>query len=157
MKKNMLLLLSALLLSSCGQQPTENPTQQPSVDPTQQPTSEHVSVEQPTSEEIEPSISDSQPQTPSYEVSTPFYKEKNMTHYLGSDNDIYRVNITTQNNEFPVDKENYVDGSLNISEQDSSKILHEEMDMRIKLRGNSTLGADKKPFKIKFDSNLYLV
>ena len=44
MKKNMLLLLSALLLSSCGQQPTENPTQQPSVDPTQQPTSEHVSV-----------------------------------------------------------------------------------------------------------------
>ena len=152
MKKNKLLLLSALLLSSCGQQPTENPTQQPSVDPTQQPTSEHVSVEQPTSEEIEPSISDSQPQTPSYEVSTPFYKEKNMTHYLGSDNDIYRVNITTQNNEFPVDKENYVDGSLNISEQDSSKILHEEMDMRIKLRGNSTLGADKKPFKIKFDS-----
>ena len=81
----MLLLLSALLLSSCGQQPTENPTQQSSVDPTQQPTSEHVSVEQPTSEEIEsssdiseiePSISDSQSQIPSYEVSTPIYKEK---------------------------------------------------------------------------------
>ena len=28
----------------------------------------------------------------------------------------------------------------------------EEMAMKIKLRGNSTLDADKKPFKIKFDS-----
>ena len=94
MKKNLMLLLSVIVLASCGQQPTVNPTEQP--------TSEENSVEQPTSEEIEsssdvsqpePSISDSQPQSPSYEVSTPYYKEKNMTHYLGSDNDIYRINI----------------------------------------------------------------
>lgn len=171
MKKNLMLLLSIIVLSSCGQQPepTINPTVDPTAEPTVEPTvipSEPTPTVEPTvipsepTPTVEPTIEPTQDNTPEptvepspeIEVSTPYYKEKNITHYLGSDNDIYRINITTDGNAFPVDKENYVSGSLNVSEQDSSKILHEEMDMRIKLRGNSTLAADKKPFKIKFDS-----
>ena len=164
MKKNLLLLLSAIVLASCGQQPTDEPTVQPTIEPTAAPT------ETPTTDPtVEPTVEETQEPTqtpteeptieptievtpePGIEVSTPYYKEKNITHYLGSDNDIYRINISTEGNEFPVDKENYVTGSLNISEQDSSIVVQEEMDMKIKLRGNSTLGADKKPFKIKFE------
>lgn len=82
----------------------------------------------------------------------PVYHEKNITHFLGSDNDVYRININTINQEFPKDKENYVKGSLNITEQNTDLVLHSDMDMKIKLRGNSTMAADKKPFKIKFES-----
>ena len=71
--------------------------------------------------------------------------------YYGSDNDVYRINITTNNNEFPQDLENYINGSLNITEQDTSIILKTDMSMKIRLRGNSTSAPDKKPFKIKFD------
>ena len=192
MKKNLMLLLSIIVLASCGQQPdpTINPTVEPTAEPTVEPTvipsepaptvepttqptvipSEPTPTVEPTTQPtvipseptptVDPTIEPTQDNTPEptvepspeIEVSTPYYKEKNITHYLGSDNDIYRINITTEGNAFPVDKENYVSGSLNVSEQDSSKILHEEMNMRIKLRGNSTFAADKKPFKIKFDS-----
>lgn len=139
--KDLFYLFVSMLLVGCSvdnNTPT-TPTIEPTVDPTPEPT-------------VEPTIEPTPEPTPSIEVSTPYYKEKNITHYLGSDNDIYRINISTEGNAFPVDKENYVHGSLNISEQDTSKVLKEDMAMKIKLRGNSTLEADKKPFKIKFDS-----
>ena len=73
------------------------------------------------------------------------------TLYLGSDNDVYRINITTNNNEFPSSLTTYINGSLNITEQDTEKVLLKNKGMRIRLRGNSTSDPDKKPFKIKFD------
>lgn len=71
--------------------------------------------------------------------------------YFGSDNDVYRINITTENNEFPKNTNDYINGSLNITEQDKSITLKSDMSMKIRLRGNSTSAPEKKPFKIKFD------
>lgn len=71
--------------------------------------------------------------------------------YLGSDDDIYRINITTKRGKFPDSLDEYVIGALNITEQNTSIVIHDTMGMSIKLRGNSTSGAVKKPFKIKFD------
>ena len=79
-------------------------------------------------------------------------EEKHYEQPLGSDGDVYRINITTKDNVFPSDKETYIKGSLNVTEQDTSLVKHETMSMKIKLRGNSTIAAKKKPFKIKFDS-----
>ena len=175
--KKFLFLLSAILLGACQNPQTQTPSNEnssivdtpsssiveednssnesiPSVDSS---TDESVSD---SSEDISSDISETDPSSPSDSSSedTPEdpNKTKNVTDYLGSDGDVYRINITTENNEFPVDKENYVSGSLNITEQDTSKVLHEDMSMRIKLRGNSTLSADKKPFKIKLDSKASL-
>ena len=78
-------------------------------------------------------------------------KAKNITNYLGSDNDIYRINIETENNVFPTNKENYVKGNLNITEQNANKVVFEGASMGIRLRGNSTLEAKKKAFRVKFD------
>lgn len=72
--------------------------------------------------------------------------------YLGGDGDVHRMNITTDNLAFPENKETYIKGSLNVTEQDTSVIKHPDMTMGIKLRGNSTSIASKKPFKIKFDT-----
>ncbi len=169
MKKQFHLLLLGLLLSACNQpQPSFSYSQEPS-SPEQESSglstsseskessssnqSESVGDSSSLSEEsVSPSMSDS---SSSQEVITPIepvYHEKNMTHFLGSDHDVYRINIETNNQEFPQDKENYIYGHLNITEQDTSKILNDNMDMKVKLRGNSTMNADKKPFKIKFDS-----
>lgn len=78
--------------------------------------------------------------------------DKNVNNFLGSDNDLYRINITTENEEFlnnTIDE--YTSGSLSITEQDETKIILDSKSMGIKLRGNSTRVALKKPFKIKFD------
>ena len=72
--------------------------------------------------------------------------------YLGSDEDVYRINITTDNNKFPDSLERYVKGNLNITEQNTNIVYKATTNMNIKLRGNSTSEAVKKPFKIKFDS-----
>ena len=45
----------------------------------------------------------------------------------------------------------YTKGSLSITEQDETKVILDSKAMGIKLRGNSTRAALKKPFKIKFD------
>ena len=184
-----LILLTTLLLASCGgvseqsSQPSEsespvesstpvsyselssNEDQSSDVSEDISSSSEEVSEDiSSSSEDVSEDISSSSEEVstpsdePSSEISSEpdepiqIHNEKNMTHFLGSDNDVYRINITTENNEFPVDKENYVNGSLNITEQDENTVIKESMDMRIKLRGNSTLGAAKKPFRIKFDS-----
>lgn len=80
------------------------------------------------------------------EITNEHYKQP-----FGSDGDVYRININTVNNEFPYDKENYIKGSLTVTEQNPTIIKHESMSMKIKLRGNSTMEAPKKPFKIKFE------
>ena len=88
------------------------------------------------------------------EIQTPTNNEtpvEDSISYYGSDNDVYRINITTNNNEFPNSSSTYLEGSLNITEQDTSKVLINDEKMKIRLRGNSTIAADKKPFKIKFD------
>ena len=169
MKNNFkFVLLTTLLLASCGgisensSQPSESESFAESSNPISY--SSELSSNEEQSSNVSEDISSSSEEVstpsdePSSEISsepdkpTQIHNEKNMTHFLGSDNDVYRINITTENNEFPVDKENYVHGSLNITEQDENTVIKESMDMRIKLRGNSTLGAAKKPFRIKFDS-----
>lgn len=202
--KKLLFLLTALLVTSCNANSSEEPSltnspeesevlssdpidveSSPSFESNSDISSESESLEEPSEPEPEtpsvsvpevpsepsesepeaPSESDSEPEQPSSEsdptdepsdstdepTENP-NKTKNVTDYLGSDGDVYRVNITTENNVFPYNKEDYINGSINITEQDTSKVLHEDMSMRIKLRGNSTLSADKKPFKVKFDS-----
>ena len=78
--------------------------------------------------------------------------DKNINNFLGSDNDLYRINITTENEEFLKNNiDEYTKGSLSITEQDETKVILDSKAMGIKLRGNSTKSALKKPFKIKFD------
>lgn len=79
-------------------------------------------------------------------------KAKNITNYVSKEGDIPLIQINTENNEFPKDKENYVKGTLKITEQpNEDNTLFEEASMGIRLRGNSTSAAPKKPFRIKFD------
>ena len=168
--KKFLFLLSAILLGGCSNpQTSESALSESIIEPSESPSieesspSESPSVDSDSSLESESEIpsedssmditeSSPEPDVPSDDSTSeePEIPEdpdrvKNVTDYLGSDGDVYRVNITTVDNEFPVDKENYVSGSINITEQDTTKVLHDEMSMRIKLRGNSTLSADKKP------------
>ena len=105
------------------------------------------SIEESSDVSIEDSSEDSEE-----EIKEPLTREvKDVSDFLGSDNDVYRINITTENGEFPTDKETYVNGTLNVTEQDTSKVMLEDAKMGIRLRGNSTMDADKKPFRIKFD------
>ena len=72
------------------------------------------------------------------------------SNFLGSDNDVYRINITTYNNEFPEHHELFTPGTLNITEQDTSNVLLENKEMEMRIRGNSTREPAKKAWKIKF-------
>lgn len=83
-------------------------------------------------------------------VNDPITKTEEISHF-GSDDDVYRINITTNGKEFPSSLTNYIDGSIKITEQNTSIVIKDTTNMQIKLRGNSTSGPDKKPFKIKFD------
>lgn len=71
--------------------------------------------------------------------------------YFGSDGDLYRINISTDSNILPVSDSEYVLGTLDITEQDQSKVLLNTCGMRIRVRGNSTKDPEKKPYKIKFN------
>ena len=79
---------------------------------------------------------------------------KNVTSYLDKNNDVYRVNITTENNEIPNNKEAYVNGWVNITDQKYTEAILETQPMKIRLRGNSTSAPEKKPFKIKFNNKV---
>ena len=70
------------------------------------------------------------------------------------------VKISTNNNQLPKDKENYVNCGFSISNCENEdwncsieikKSLNEENSVGFKLRGNSTLNMPKKPYRIKFD------
>ena len=118
--------------------------------------SEQVSSEEITSEQISSTEETSSEQPSSVEEisSEPEVvesKAKNITNYLGSDNDIYRINITTEQQAFPTNKVDYVPGNLNITEQDGTTTIFKDAQMGIRLRGNSTLDAKKKAFRVKFE------
>lgn len=83
-------------------------------------------------------------------IETPQEEEKN-NYILGSDNDVYRINILTQNHEFPTSLDTYIDGKLMITEQNTKNVIHDATEMKIRVRGNSTSAPDKKPYKIKFN------
>lgn len=84
------------------------------------------------------------------EVNNPTTKQEKIA-FLGSDNDLYRINITTNNNDLPQNEDEYIQGSLNITEQNTSIYLKDDLNVKIRLRGNSTKDPEKKPYKIKFD------
>lgn len=92
----------------------------------------------------------------SSEMKDPNQKDKNITWFLGSDQDIHRINIHTENQTIPQDKENYISGVLDISEQDTTKCILSANPIGIRLRGNSTLEAPKKSFRIKFNEKTSL-
>ena len=91
MKKGILLI--SILLAGCSKANTSN----------QESLEKDVSSDILTTEEIS-----SIEETSSEEEIVVPSKAKNITNYLGSDNDIYRINITTNDSAFPTDKENYV-------------------------------------------------
>lgn len=58
------------------------------------------------------------------------------------------IEIEIENKGFPTDKENYLNCTFNMSNSDDDK---ENLSAGIRLRGNSTMGQVKKPFRIKFE------
>lgn len=58
------------------------------------------------------------------------------------------IEIDIENNAFPTDKETYLKCNFNMSNSDDDK---ENLSAKIRLRGNSTMGMPKKPFRIKFN------
>ena len=76
----------------------------------------------------------------------------NIMDYLNEDGGIPLIRIKTDESVFPKDKENYVDGTLEIVEQpNTEKVILEPKEMGVRLRGNSTLECPKKAFRIKFE------
>lgn len=93
---------------------------------------------------------DKDPVTPD----TPEVKDNygNILDYMTKDGGIPLIKIKTDEGKFPQDKENYVDGTLEIvEEKGSNKVIFDKADMGVRLRGNSTLECPKKAFRIKFD------
>lgn len=73
-------------------------------------------------------------------------------------NDITQVFITTENTEAP-NRESYINASISIK-ADNRTGEAEGIDYttgKIKIRGNSTGGLDKKPYNIKFDSKVEIL
>lgn len=58
------------------------------------------------------------------------------------------ISVYTENDDLPVDKENYVSCTVNVT-NDNSYSLYATAGIR--LRGNSTMSFPKKPYRIKFD------
>lgn len=75
------------------------------------------------------------------------------TSHVANNRDLPIIDIRTDDGIFPTNKEDYVDGHISIIDYKDEKysIALEGAEMGIRLRGNSTMGAPKKPFRIKFD------
>lgn len=69
------------------------------------------------------------------------------------------VRITTKNSAPILDKKNYVDGTIKISDPEKkySDVTEFTADMGIRGRGNSTWGWPKKPWKVKLDEKASLL
>ena len=61
------------------------------------------------------------------------------------------IEITTKYNTQPDSKKDYVDAKLNMFNCPDEDHNLEDKDIGIRLRGNSTMRYDKKPYRIKFD------
>lgn len=92
-------------------------------------------------------------------VSAKIYKDE-FLNKVNNNLNIPLVEITTQNNEEPQNKVDYVNCSFKISncenEEDNfsvpmTKNYEDEGCVGIRLRGNSTMKARKRPYRIKFD------
>lgn len=73
--------------------------------------------------------------------------------------DLPVVDIITQNGQKPYDKETYINCSFEISNADDYNLkvsmkenYGDENSVGVRLRGNTTMGYPKKPYRIKFDS-----
>lgn len=73
------------------------------------------------------------------------------------------IEIETQDGQLPFDKETYINCSFKLSnageynlEVEMKEEYGDEDSVGIRLRGNSTMAADKKPYRIKFDSKTSL-
>lgn len=155
-RKNIICLIVSTLLISCQNINTSSSEFESSSDSSIIDSSSIISESSLESSESESSSEE----ISSIEESSTFAKltpkrertDKNINNSLGSDNDLYRINITTENEEFLKNNiDEYTKGSLSITEQDETKVILDSKAMGIKLRGNSTKSALKKPFKIKFD------
>lgn len=147
MKRQLTFLFISLFLSSCDQMLLSSLT--PSSNESFQEAESSFPFSESISSNIESNFSSSQEEIVER-------KDKNITYFLGRDLDVYRINIQTTNQVFPYDKTTYIPGSLNISEQNQKNILLPSQSMGIRLRGNSTLEAPKKAFRIKFDEKVSL-
>lgn len=67
------------------------------------------------------------------------------------ENDLPRVDISTANRVDITSKEEYVDATISLSRCDS-KYVFTNSPAKIRVRGNSTAAAPKKPYRIKFDA-----
>ncbi len=97
---------------------------------------------------------DKQPEQPNdpVEPEVPVNNYGNILDYISEDGGVPLIKIETKDDVFPFDKENYIDGTLEIVEQpNTEKVIFEAADMGVRLRGNSTLECPKKAFRIKFD------
>lgn len=117
------LLVGCTMIEQPGVNPPEDPgTQDPGIDEPENPT----------------------PEVPS--------KAKNIKNFVSEENEVPKIIINTKDKVFPYNKEDYIKGNLKIVEQPNTEnIIFEEATMGIRLRGNSTLDAPKKAFRIKFD------
>ena len=138
--KNLLFLLTTLTLSSCitpsiSSTPSESEplstSESVSSSEVKESTEESSSNEESNQESPTPEDSSTTDSSPIEEENDAFTQ---VTDFLGSDGDVYRINIKTNEGEFPLDKETYVKGNINITEQDTSKVIKEDMPMGIKLR-----------------------
>ena len=162
MKRKYLLLFSVLLLTSCqtvvvnSDSATEVPSDEPS--PSETSIIESESPVESDTEEASESESESIESDSASEEWKPEYSEINsIEDYLSAEGDIPLINIHLDNNDFPVDRENYVSGDLNIVEQPNEEhVILPDTRMGLRLRGNSTFTAPKKAFRIKFDKKTSL-
>lgn len=92
-------------------------------------------------------------------ISPKIYKEK-FLNMVGNDLNIPIIEIYTQDNQQPQNKEDYVNCSFTISNCEDethnfsvpmTKNYEDEGCVGIRLRGNSTKKARKRPYRIKFD------
>ncbi len=90
----------------------------------------------------------------------PYYKMLSKKEFLANAQDVKIpiIEINTAKNKEPHNKKDYVDCSVTISNADESEHnLSVEMGgAGIRLRGNSTRTAEKKPYRIKFDEKTSL-
>lgn len=96
----------------------------------------------------------------SFGIATAKISKQEFLEMVGDDLSIPIIEINTQFGEFPTSKEDYVNASFEISNCDNpddnrkiemAKSYEDDGSVGIRLRGNSTKNAKKKPFRIKFD------
>ncbi|MDR3293510.1 MAG: CotH kinase family protein [Clostridiales bacterium] len=79
--------------------------------------------------------------------------EKSTVIYIKYDFDFLLPTIVINTNGAPIlDKENYVAAAISLLNCPNPEFVILDADAGIRLRGNSTLGMPKKPYRIKFDS-----